>query len=230
LVIDLIKNYLTEEGIHQLFLTQAPHVYGVESNDYLDFCLLMNGATVIKKDLFHIRSLNKTNNPEAIAAGYQGRARTTLKKVADDFDFNPKGDPQTFYRLLSEDKKRHNSVATHTLEELEWLIERFPNEMIIHIAEHKESGACAGILYMRPKENVLMTFYIAQEDKALGQNGPTFLIDKGMHWAQSQGISYFDFGGSTYGYTIENSGVSEFKESFGALGYSRTTYLLQFDN
>jgi hypothetical protein len=227
-VVELLMGYFKDLALDELTITLAPHTYNSLGNEYLEFCLLAFGATITKKDLFHVRTLPGAKDHAQISTAFQGRARTTLKKIEKDFVFDSNGSPEAFFRLLKEDKRRHQTAATHTLSELRWLAERFPDEMRIHLATHKATGAMSGILYFRVNSDSVLTFYIAQEDNALGQNGPTFLIHQGMSWANKKGINYFDFGGSTYGYHIDNIGVSEFKESFGAKGYCRSTYHFQF--
>ena len=69
-----------------------------------------------------------------------------------------------------------------------------------------------------------MTFYMAQETKALKLDGTNFLVHKGIKQSIKRKISYFDFGGSTLKYDIQNMGVSKFKESFGATSVLRDSF------
>ena len=123
---------------------------------------------------------------------------------------------------------RHKSKPTHSKAELIYLIEKFPNKIWFDIAVHKNSSR-AGICYFKPNSNTILTFYMAQETDALRLNGKNILVDYGIRKAIHNGIKYFDFGGSTIGHNIQNIGVANFKETFGAIGALREKYILNID-
>jgi hypothetical protein len=225
-LVEQLVDYLKSQEVQELRLTLPPGVYNSSESTYLDFALAQKGK-LEAREVFNIVDLR--NETEAFNL-YEGRARTSLRKCADKFEYLPNCSAEQFYPILVEDKLRHEgSVPTHNLIELEWLVENMPGKIWFDIAEHKETKARAGICYFQLSYDCVMTFYMSQETKALRLDGTNFLVNKGIENALSNGTSYFDFGGSSIGYHIQNIGVAEFKESFGAKCQLRDTYTLNID-
>lgn len=227
-LVTLLDEYLLENNIKSIDLKIAPFSYNSSQNNYIEFALLKNGYTIEGTDLFNILPLN--NNIAEQEKIYEGRTRTVLRKVSDDFEIKENAGIEEFYPVLLEDKKRlNNSIPTHSLTDLIHLKEKFPDKIKTDIAIHKKNNSKAGVCYFEAKNNhTIMTFYIAQEDNAKGLNGPTVLIDFGIRRAIKNGFKFLDFGSSSFGYQIQNMGVAEFKESFGATGLLRKHFNKNF--
>ena len=225
-LVDVLVEYLKEQNVQELRITLPPSIYNRAKSSYLDFALAQKGK-LEAREVFNIVDLR--NETEAFNL-YEGRARTTLRKCADKFNYLPNSSVEEFYPILVEDKLRHEgSVPTHSIEDLKWLEENLPGKIWFDIAEHKETKGRAGICYFQLSDECVMTFYMSQETKALRLDGTNFLVNEGIKAELSKGTAYFDFGGSTIGYHIQNIGVAEFKESFGAKCHLRDTYTLKID-
>jgi len=220
-IVDLLINYLQDIKVSEFHYINQPVTYFNKASIYLDYALLSKRAFLFSKDIFNIIPLQ--DNWLNVLANFEGRARTTIKKHINDFDIKFDASIEEFYPILLEDKVRHNnSKPTHLLDDLIYLKTIFPNRLIIDIAIHKTNKSKASICYFVTKEkHTVMTFYISQENKAKGLNGSNILLYHGIKRAVAMGFEFFDFGGSTIGYQIDNLGVAIFKESFGALGFSR---------
>jgi hypothetical protein len=163
--------------------------------------------------------------------GYQWRTRTSIRRAVDHFDINEDVNPADFYPILVEDKRRHdNAPVTHSLDDLTYLKTTFPGLVAFDIATHRKSGGKAGICYFQASPTTVLTFYISQETSILKENGPSVLIDRGIKRSIEKGLRYFDFGASSIGYHIQNPGVANFKEGFGAIGLTRESFSFEFDN
>jgi len=220
-LIQLLLDYLKNEDVNKIILTNTPYPYHRKYTNYIDFALTHLGFQIISRDVFNIVKLS--SNFEDNIANFEGRARTRIKKQIE-FEIIENSTPEEFFPILFEDKQRHKSKATHNLDELILLNKTFPKQVQFVIAKHKETGFKAGICYFRCTNDTLMTFYMSQENGALGLNGMNVLVYHGIKKATSEGVKYFDFGSSTIGYYIDNIGVADFKEGFGANGYFRDTF------
>ena len=225
-IIESLIDYLKVNNISECIVQTTPWYYHKKVNNYLEFAMLKKGFTLESRDLFNTIEL-PSKYEDLWSSHYEGRCRTTIKKRENQFKIINNVDVNEFYKILIEDKKRHNnSQPTHSLLELKFLVSIFPERIWFEIAIHKETKAKAAICYFKPVRNCLMTFYMCQENDALKLDGKNILIDSALKKAIHEGIKYFDFGGSSIGYDIENYGVSKFKESFGAKGYFRDKFKL----
>ncbi len=224
-LVESLNEWIVENNIHQCYLTLPPQNYYTPYSNYLEFALCSNGFRIRQREVFSVVELQ--DSVEKQWAAMEGRSRTTIKKFRGEWEITSDATMADFFPILAEDKWRHGeSTPTHTLEELEWLKAQFPTEIYCDIATHKAKGARAAICYFQVNARNMMTFYMAQETAALRLNGTNILVWKGMQDAIANGMEYFDFGGSTLGYHIQNIGVAEFKESFGARGMSRDSFEL----
>lgn len=218
-VADTLKEYFIKFGLNRVEIVTPPYHYYKEQNHNLTFALERIGFKTISSEIFNFIELPKTEE-EFWENKYQPRGRTTFRKYTDDFSVYDSASLDDFYPILVEDKIRHKSKPTHTKAELEYLIKKFPNKIWFDIAVHK-NGSRVGICYFKPTPSTVLTFYMAQETNALRLNGKNILVDFGIRKAIHERIKFFDFGGSTIGYEIQNIGVANFKETFGAIGVLR---------
>ncbi|MCL6415800.1 hypothetical protein MIB92_09060 [Aestuariirhabdus sp. Z084] len=223
-VVRSLKGYLADNDIDYCRMVLAPSIYSKFICETLQYCLEKDGFLIKSRDVFTVIELaGKTY--EQVWSEYEGRARTAVRKSIDMFELKANSSLEEFYSILLEDKQRHNSSKpTHSLADLLKIKELFPDRVWADVATHRATGAKAAVCYFAVTNEVVMTFYMAQETSALKLNGVNVLVDAGIKRAIDYGFKYFDFGGSTVGYNIENIGVANFKESFGAHSTSRYTY------
>jgi len=223
-IVETLVDYFEGCGWDECILQSAPYCYHKQQNSYIDFALLKNGFQLEVSEIFNVIDLPDSYE-ELWFDIYQGRCRTTLRKTKEQFEIDTNASLDEFYMILMEDKVRHgNSRPTHTQGELKILKETFPEKVYFEIAYHKETMARAGVCYFQPSKDCVLTFYMSQENKALKLDGINYLIDHAIRRSITNGIKYFDFGASTIGLEVENYGVSKFKESFGAKGFSRSLF------
>lgn len=227
-VVEELINFCESESLAEVELTFPPQIYFQNSNDALFFALERSGFTLRKRDIFSVLDLSA--GYDCVWDCYEGRARTAVRKSEPKFEIHSFVSLEDFYPILLEDKKRLNSKPTHTLDELLRIEKNFPALVWADIAIHKDTGAKAGVCYFAVTDDVVMTFYMSQETDALKLNGINVLVNFGIKETIKKGFHLFDFGGSTVGYEIQNIGVANFKQSFGASSSSRITYKWKRDD
>ena len=225
-IVDCLVAFLKDQKIHKCTFQPTPFYYHKQPDFYIEFALLKAGFVLHHREVFNVIKLPE-NYDTLWNSFYEGRCRTTLKKRKDEFEVHHNCSLNDFYPILIEDKKRHdNAVPTHSISELGYLRDKFRDQVWFDMCVHKETAAKAGICYFQPSSKCILTFYMAQENAALKLDGKNVLIDYTLKKAIESGVEYFDFGGSTIGYEVQNPGVAKFKESFGARGYFREKFTL----
>jgi hypothetical protein len=219
-IMDGFQEYFRGAGITNISFTLAPAIYSSNA-DVLEYCLLRNGYTISKADIFSILPIGKTA-PE-VSEIYEGRVRTTLRKEKDQYTIRKDVDVDSFYPILLTDKKGKNTAPTHSAADLLVLKQSYPDRVRMDIASHTATGAQFAACYFRVNKEGWMTFYMAQDKKELRLSGMTVLINEFLCDMAGR-YRFLDFGGSTFGYEISNIGVSDFKQSFGAQNYLRKTF------
>src|SRR5262249_17835896 len=134
------------------------------------------------------------------------------------------GDFGPFWRevLVPNLKMRFAADPVHSLEEIELLGRRWPENIHLHVAERKGRIVGGTVIYLTA--NVAHTQYISanEEGKEVGALDALFkhLIDEAYRDRR-----YFSFGTSNEeeGRAI-NAGLVEWKESFGARAWTNDTY------
>lgn len=224
-ILEMVKvliDYLKESGINEVWITPTPLSYFKEYNNYFEFSLFSNGFYLSERNNNLILEL--PDNVEKIMEKYDSHCRTQTRKGLKNFEeYNMNTSVEDFYPILLDEKKRHNSSPTHTLEDLKYLKSKFSDKIIFDTAIASD-GSKAGICYFVCNNNCVLSFYISQETRAIGKSGLNALIYKGMQRFVDQKIKYFDFGLVGNNSKISKFGVAEFKESFGARGIFRDTY------
>ena len=223
IIYDLLEKYLQKKKIDELTISPVPRYYYNNNNETDIYCLANHHFEIKSIDLMNILEL-PPNYDLLWKENFQARSRTAIRKNAANCRIKQNCSVEEFYHVLSLDKKRRNTTPTHTLKELSFLKKNFPEQLIFDLAIFENENERAGICYFYPKKDVCLTFYMAQTDSAIGKNGLNILLAEGFKRAINQQIRIFDFGSSTIGYNIQNIGVSDFKESFGAYGGIRFTF------
>jgi hypothetical protein len=222
---DLIDNlivYFANLSASKIRICNTPHHYTVNEDRYLDYALCSRGFVCIKRDVMHVLTLNKSLSA---LSHFDSRTRSKLRKVLSDVDIIENVKAEQFYDILMENQNHLKSKPTHSFEELNYLMDSF-QEITIDIAISKCDQSKAGVCYFESNRHSVTAFYIAQENNARGKDMLLPIFERGIERYLVKNYKYFDFGTSTLNGIIQNPGVSQFKESFGAVCRLRETYEL----
>lgn len=225
-IVDSLHKYINDLGINEISITLTPDYYSTFSNNYFEYALSRKGFNLYIRDIFNVLPLSQEY--VEVWSRFEGRSRTAIKKAKNNFKLLLNTTIEEFYPILLEDKTRHNnSQPTHSFSQLLCLKNIFPDRIIFDVAVSTINNSKAGICYFSCNQNTIMTFYLSQEDKAVGENGINVLLEHGIKRACENNFKLLDFGGSSIGYNIQNIGVAEFKEGFGSKGRLRDSYLMK---
>lgn len=223
-------HYCYNAGIRRIIYKPLPYIYCKMPSQEDLYMLFLAGATLISTEISSTIDLRR--NP-----GFNKLQRRHLKKAGADFygHIITAETPEyvsRFYSLLSTClSDRHATVPVHTRDELQLLMDRFPDNIRIWGA-YSDSGAdgmLAGIC-MYETEECAHCQYIATSSEGRRQNILAPLVSELIEYYYAQGYRYFDFGISTEeNGRFLNVGLNRQKTSYGASGTAFLRYDISVD-
>jgi hypothetical protein len=224
LLVEAFVNYLKDHGFDQTVLTPPPIIYQSSLSNAIDFALLKNGFRYLRRELTSVVPLPK--NEEEIFASFKSEARTAARKAMKmEVKIRESEDFAGFYGILRKNlRMRHGVAPTHTLDELLRLKSAFPDEIRLFCA-YRQKQQLAGVVLFVCNPQVILAFYISHRDEFQKYRPVNLLFYHIMDWGRRREFRYLDFG--TFTLNMEpNWGLGKFKETFGARGLFRDTFVL----
>lgn len=213
----LVMAYLSENGFIKFIYKPIPHIYHeipAEEDLYALFranaFLVARGlsSTILQSDRLKFRNIRKHGIKKAIKNGVV---------VSQTPEFS------SFWKILSANlSERHGLLPVHSLEEIELLRDRFPNEIKLYVAKIEEE-VIAGVVVYNTKY-VAHSQYIAASPKGRDLGALDLIFDYliGDVYSDSK---FFDFGISTEDDgTYLNESLIYQKEGFGGRGICYDRY------
>jgi len=222
LVEDLLA-FARENHFNSIELTPAPQIYLTRPNNYIDFALVLNNFIYKKREIssvipldFGVNQILTTFSSPARRAVRRAQKLNVIVKESEDY--------AEFYQILQTNLKlRHNVTPTHTLNELLKLKTLFP-ERIKLFAAFAEQKMVAGVVMFICNQKVVLAFYISHREDFQHFRGVNLLFYEIIKWAIECKYQFLDFGIFTVNME-PNWGLGRFKESFGAQGVFRDTFI-----
>ena len=211
--------YLCDEGIRHVIYKPIPHIYSSMPAEEDLYALFRCGAHVIARGIStttDYSQLLRWNKDRHTALNRAHRNETTVRKTKDI---------RTFWAILTSNlRDRHKVKPVHTAEEMEMLIRKWPDNIILYEALDKEGKTIGGMLAYKTGR-VLHSQYLAASAEGKKSGAIEAIMERVL---QEEGFAYFDFGISTEdGGTILNEGLIYQKEGFGGRGICYDTYEYQ---
>lgn len=223
--------YCTEAGFDYIRLKPVPRVYHSGLSDQLDFALRFSGFQVEYTELATALELKKSEEhflkqamSDTAFRNYQKALKSGLSVVED-------GDINDYWPVLVNKLEiSHNARPTHTLEEIKYLKELYPDRIKL-FAAYEGATLAAGVLTFLLNERVINCFYIAHDDRYQHMRPLNLVFGYMMEWGRENSFSYLDWGISTEakGSSV-NTGLFRFKEGYGGRGVLRECYLYDVNN
>jgi hypothetical protein len=222
LMIECLLEYVKKNDFAGIQITLPPMMYAKHLSNYLDFALVKNGFSYLKREISSIVDLR---NPNVIESEFRPEARTALNKARKSgIVIKQSSDYSAYYDILKNNlRMRHGVQPTHSLEELIDLAQRFPQEITLWGA-YLEDRMIAGVCTFAANQEVILAFYISHDDAFQEYRAVNLLFATIMEESAKQGFSYLDFGIFTVNMD-PNWGLGRFKENFGSRGIFRDTFI-----
>ena len=220
-VVAQLSEYAKTNNIDSIRLTQPPTIYSRRLSHYIDFALQKNGYKYLRREISSVLFLEDTVDDNL--SKFKSTHRTAVRKAEKSgIVIRQSEDFEEFYYILKKNLSiRHNVSPTHTLTELLYLKELFPEKIYLFGAYMKDKMV-AGVVNFIATENVVLAFYISHDENFQEVRPINLLFYKIFEWAIQEKFRVFDFGIFTVN-EEPNLGLARFKENFGASGQFRDT-------
>jgi hypothetical protein len=206
-----VCDYLHKQlGIKKLIYRPVPHIYHRQPAEEDLYALFRMNARLDVRNLASAIYL-----PQRIESSRLGK-RAVKRQRLNGLHVRQTADVAEFWDIIVEDRRvRHNTKPVHTCEELQLLRDRFPNDILLYVAETEAHEVQAGAVIYRIN-GVLHLQYAAATD-AGKQNYAVDVIYHELLFNLLSGYEYFDFGISNEDAgRYLNAGMVAHKEEFGA--------------
>ena len=208
-------------GIKSLRYRVVPHIYHrVPSNDDL-YALFRLGAVRYRCDLSATIDLALPQRFSTLRRRDLNKARRSGVRIASGAQYLA-----PYWAVLEENlATKFSARPVHTLEEIELLQQRFPEQIECVVALVEEEVVSGAVLFRTPRVVHLQYSGSAPRGNAVGAQ--TAIMDYAINRSKVSGIRYFDFGTSNEDEgRVLNEGLYRFKTSFGAGGVVQEYYQL----
>jgi hypothetical protein len=219
-VVSVLVEYLRSNDIDKfkMVLPIAP-CYEKFSETFV-LALLEHGFTCINRDISSVVSLASND----IAAEMDKRARNMARKaLKSNVRTVTNGNIDDFWCVLIKTYEKLGKKPTHSYEEFKWLHEHLPENVYVDVA-YLDNIPVAGIGYFVLNNAVISSFYLCTDPEWQQSQALSLLIYNTLLESQRSGYRWFDFGTSSINMKGREN-LFMFKESFGATGYFRDTYM-----
>lgn len=222
----MVKWYVGHLQANRMVYKPIPYIYSLYPSEEMLYVLFRSGATLKARALsstlplrepLPLRTLRMRGVKKAMRGGWQ---------VVEDWD---SGYLARFWDILEEGLAcRHQTKPVHTVEEMELLRGRFPEQIRLFTVRRGDRMAGGCVVFITPAV-VHIQYIAANEDgRACGA------LDLLFHYLITERFSqaaYLDFGVSTEdGGRWLNEGLVFQKEGFGGRGVCYDTYEIDFAN
>lgn len=227
-VIDGFKKYLEDNGFSYCVLRVPPFLYHRSPNEETEYALVKSG--------FSVGSVNITNIIDLSGFEFARISETkkrSIKKSQKDISVRIlEGDLsrenfEEYYSILRDNRELKSVHPTHSIDELIWLKNKNPDDIIMFSAYIDGKLAAICVLFSINKDFIL-NFYLAGTETHKEDAVSEYILYKTIEWSKAQGYGFYDIGTSdTSSGLIE--GLFAFKKKFLAHGYLRKTYEIKLD-
>ncbi|MBA7497330.1 hypothetical protein ES704_00058 [subsurface metagenome] len=213
---EVIK-FVHKKHIKKLIYKCIPYIYHLFPAEEDRYALFKENARLYRRDISTTIYLPKKLQYKEL------RRRCIKKAIKANLIVNKTDDYKTYWNILNSNlEKRYDTKPVHSLSEIEYLHNKFPDNIKL-FASHKNNTMLAGVVIYE-NLNIAHAQYIAsnEEGRKIGALDMLFsyLIEDYYHQKK-----YFDFGISNENNgQYLNNGLISFKEGFGASGVAYDSY------
>lgn len=220
-----IMEYLTvtfrHQGIKKIVYKAVPHIYHRLPAEEDLYALFRYKAVLTERNISSTIFLSeKVKYSDSRKNGLKKAKKNKLKVSESD-------DLSSFWKILSDNlKERYNRMPVHSLKEISYLKERFPDEIRFFSVTDNTGDMIGGCLIFET-EKVAHAQYTAATEEGKNKGAVDFVIDHIINTAYAH-KTYFDYGTSTEnGGLYLNESLIYQKEGFGARAIVYDIYTIE---
>lgn len=211
---------LRNQGIKKILYKSIPHIYHKLPAEEDLYALFRYKAKLSERNISSTILLS-----EHIA--YSRSRKNGLKKAEKELLYiKESNDLETFWNILNNNLlAKYNKQAVHSLSEISYLKDKFPEEIRLYAAFDSEDKMLGGCLTFEMQQIVHAQYTAATAEGK--QKGSIDLIINHIANSSRANKTYFDYGTSTEsnGFLLNENLIYQ-KEGFGARGIVYDTYVI----
>lgn len=209
-IFTVTKDFLKANGVNKFIYKAMPYIYHSLPAEEDLYALFTNNAKLIRRDLSSTIDLNNKIQ-------FQERRRRSIKKAQKaGLIVEQSQDFKAYWKILESVLEKYSKTPVHSLEEIELLATKFPENIKLFVAKDPNTSEILGgtVIYENPI--IAHAQYLANSSRGQEMGALDLVIDflVNEHYTAKK---YFDFGISTTEQGLSlNAGLIEQKEGFGA--------------
>jgi len=218
---EILRHYASS-GYRRLLYKSVPHIYHrAPAQDDL-YALFRLGAVRSRCDLSCAIDLDHRLPSSDRRNRSRKKAEKAGVRVAQGAHY-----VQPLWEILKDNLARKHGVApVHSLDEITMLIERFPSDIRVVVAELGDRVEGGVVLFLTPTAHHAQ--YIASSEAGYQASVLDAVFEHCIRAAQTDGVRWFDFGTSNEeGGRVLNEGLYRFKAEFGGGGVAYEQFELE---
>jgi hypothetical protein len=220
-ILDALLSYLDIIQVTDFIMTLPLQACYRQYSETFRFVLIEKGFQCTNRDISSLVFLD-TDCP--VSEVITSRARNMVRKARSaGIEIVHGGSVKDFWSIMEKTFSKHGTSPTHSLEEFTWLQTHLPEHVYVDVA-YMDGKPVAGIGYFVVNDQVNSSFYLCQDPLEQKAQGLSLLICEALDKSQNRGFRWFDFGTSSSNMR-GSPNIFRFKESFGAIGIFRETYI-----
>lgn len=226
-VIEALIGYVSKLGAGALVITLPIWPCYVHYSDTFQFVLMETGFKCVNRDISSVIYLE----PDAalykqLGSRLSNLARKARRAEKEGVKVVHRAGLNDLWKVMEVTYSKHGVRPTHSRKELEWLMEKFPDNIYCDIA-YLEGLPIAAVMFFVVNGRLICSFYLLQDPYFRKTQALTCLLYSAILRAQNDGFKWLDLGTSSVGMKARPN-VFRFKEGFGAIGVFRETYEYTF--
>ncbi|WP_261510907.1 GNAT family N-acetyltransferase [Chryseobacterium paludis] len=207
-IFTLLINYYKNSGFSKLLYKAIPSIFFEQPSQEDLYALFLNNAQLIRRDISSVLPIqNRLPLANSPARRYKKCSKLNLE-IKENKNF------ENYWTLLTNVlASNHGAKPVHSLQEIQQLAEKFPNNIKLYEVTENEELLSGTLIFDFGK--VLHTQYLANSEKGREIGALDYLIIKLLE-EQFQDRPYFSFGISTENQgRFLNEGLINQKEMYG---------------
>lgn len=220
-----IIQFLKSLNIKSVEINLYPENYLTEyEHNILQNCLSKLNSQVKYTDQNYEIPITDKSFYETVTGSTARQLLRTYKKKGYIFSQEFIPDFAFIHAFIDRSRERKNRPMTMSLEQLKEHFVKFPKNFQLFFVEHSNVKVAVGVT-IKINDNILYTFYLADDARFLKDSPTTFLLSGIYEYSKQNNYKILDFGIATEK-GILNEGLDKFKRSLGAKMSEKKTYFL----
>jgi len=223
-IFDALWQYARDKKVYRIIYKCLPHIYHIHPAEEDLYWLYRADASLVRRNPSAVINMKNKMSFQTL------RVRGVKRAIKNRLVIDETRDYKSFWEIASKNlMDRHKTKPTHSLKEIEYLRNKFP-ENIKLFASFKDGQMVAGVV-MYENRTLVRAQYISTTPEG-GKMGALDVIFNYLINTHYANIDYFDFGVSTETFLVDdklilNEGLIFQKEGFGSRSVMYDTYEIE---